>query len=73
MESWIFKVSIYKCAAKFATRKNSKILLKAVGLKNYKWKYGNMVIWKYGNMDRHVIGKPSQRFGADSMGTPKVF
>ena len=21
MESWIFKVSIYKCAAKFATRK----------------------------------------------------
>ena len=28
--------------------KNSKILLKAAGLKNYKWKYGNMDIWKYG-------------------------
>ena len=43
MESWIFKVIINKSAAKFATGKNLKNLLNALGLEN--WKYGNMEIW----------------------------
>ena len=51
MESWIFKVIINKSAAKFATGKNSKNLLNALGLENWKWKFGNMEIWKYGNME----------------------
>ena len=42
MESWIFKVIINKSAAKFATGKNLKNLLNALGLENWKWKYGNM-------------------------------
>ena len=45
MESWIFKVIINKSAAKFATGKNLKNLLNALGSENWKWKYGNMEIW----------------------------
>ena len=51
MESWIFKVIINKSAAKFATGKNLKNLLNALGSENWKWKYGNTEIWKYGNME----------------------
>ena len=72
MESWIFKVIINKSAAKFATGKNSKNLLNALGLENWKWKFGNMEIWKYGNMEIWKYGNMESSHSSRSFNSSLV-